>query len=212
MTLKLQFQSAAAAAAGRGNLKLQLGCGRNLLDGWINTDSAPSVSADYLDCARPLPFGADVFEAVFCEHTIEHIPHDEANRLIKEVFRILRPGGVFRVVTPSLETFCRMVLEPNAPEAQTYLAWFKTYVRNPDADMVDAINLCFYGHGHRHIYSAGELDSMLRGAGFQNTILMRAESYSHAVFNGVDGHGKVVGAAINAIEAMAIEAVKPMGP
>jgi predicted SAM-dependent methyltransferase len=61
--------------------------------GWINTDSQPVATADYLDFTRPFPFAGDAFHAVFCEHTIEHIEKAEASRTIGEVFRVLRPGG-----------------------------------------------------------------------------------------------------------------------
>jgi len=55
MSLKLQVDQLAAAPA---PLRLQLGCGLNLLSGWINTDSQPVATADYLDFTRPFP-GAD---------------------------------------------------------------------------------------------------------------------------------------------------------
>jgi len=209
MSLKLELDRLIEGKSDPVELKLQLGCGANLLAGWINTDSAPVPDADFLDFNQQFPFVDNSFTAVFCEHTIEHVGKPEAMRMIGEVFRVLRPAGVFRVVTPSLENFSRLVLEPNSPAAQKYLAFFRRYLNNQNADIADAMNLIFYGHGHRHIYMAQELAGMLMRAGFTNVRAMPAGTYGFPIFNGVDGHGRVIGTDINAIEAMAMEAAKP---
>src|SRR5271167_525345 len=123
MTLQLQVERLLSGTSGTPELKLQLGCGINLLPGWVNTDNAPLPGADYLDFTKPFPFFDEVFTAVFCEHTIEHISKSDASRMIREVFRILKPGGLFRIVTPSLENFCRLMLQSDSASAQQYLAF-----------------------------------------------------------------------------------------
>jgi hypothetical protein len=209
MSLRSRIETLIRDASGLVDLRLQLGCGANILPGWLNTDSMPVPDADYLDFARPLPFSDNVLTAVFCEHTIEHVTKPEAFRMVVEVCRVLRPGGLFRVVTPSLEKFCRMALEPSSPAAVKYLAWFKGAMNSPDATITDAVNLIFYGHGHRYIFSGDELNALLRAAGFTDLRQMDPNQYGHPIFNGVDGHGKVLGHEINTIESMAIEAAKP---
>jgi predicted SAM-dependent methyltransferase len=195
--------------AGQADLKLQLGCGANVLPGWINTDVMPAGGVDHLDFTKPLPCADNSIAAIFCEHTIEHITKTDALRLLKEIFRILKRGAYLRIVTPSLENFCRFVLEPNTEAATKYLDFSRRYSKNPNASMSDAINRIFYEHGHRHIYSITELGKMLGDVGFAPVLGMAAGSYHFPVFHGVDGHGKVIGEDINAIEAFAVEARKP---
>jgi SAM-dependent methyltransferase len=207
MSLKLQVDQLVATRS--TPLKLQLGCGLNLLPGWINTDSQPVATADYLDFTRPFPFAANAFDAVFCEHTIEHIEKSEALKMIAEVFRVLKPGGWFRVVTPSLENFSRLALEPQSSTAQTYLSFHRRYTGDAQGTIADAINRIFYAHGHRHIYALGEPALVLQQAGFMEIKAMPAGTYGNSIFQDVDGHGRVIGADINAIEAMALEAAKP---
>jgi predicted SAM-dependent methyltransferase len=208
MSLLLQVDSLTSGSVNLSDLKLQLGCGTNLLPGWLNTDSAPLPGADYLDFTKPFPFSDGVFRAVFCEHTIEHISKAEAANLIAETRRVLRPGGAFRIVTPSLESFCRMALQAGSAETQKYLAFVRRFTNDPNAVVSDVVNLIFYGHGHRHIYMVDELGSILQNAGFVNLRAMQAGTYGDPVFQGVDGHGRVVGEDINALEAFAIEAIK----
>lgn len=50
---------------------------------------------------RRLPFGNGVFASVLSVSVLEHI--DEAERVIPEAWRVLRPGGVFVFTTPSPE-------------------------------------------------------------------------------------------------------------
>jgi hypothetical protein len=206
VSLELQVEKLDALG---GPLKLQLGCGHNELPGWLNTDSAPSLGADYVDVSRPLPFNDASFAAVFCEHTIEHLPKLEGQRMAAEVFRVLQPGGAFRVATPRLEHLCRMVLEPDSTMARMYLSFVQAFTKDPQASIADAMNLLFYGHGHRHLYTEPALVDLLRRIGFVDIVAMAGGTYGNPIFNGVDGHGRMVGDVINSIETMAIEARKP---
>jgi len=52
---------------------------------------------------RELPFGAEAFDAVLSVQSLEHVPDPE--RVLGEVARVLRPGGVAVFVTPNRLTF-----------------------------------------------------------------------------------------------------------
>ena len=58
---------------------------------------------DYLDATKSLPFANDTIEAIFSSHVLEHLFMDEVEKLIPEFFRVLKVGGVCRVVVPDLE-------------------------------------------------------------------------------------------------------------
>jgi predicted SAM-dependent methyltransferase len=60
---------------------------------------------------RPLPFADEAFDAIYCAQVIEHFPKDIAAGVLAEFRRVLRPGGIARVIVPDFEAQCRMYLE-----------------------------------------------------------------------------------------------------
>lgn len=87
---------------------LNLGCGGRRHPGWTNADLTPA-GPDVLavDLRRPLPFPDDAFDAVYSSHVLEHLTPFEARGFLHEIRRVLRPGGVVRIVVPDLEGIVR---------------------------------------------------------------------------------------------------------
>ncbi|MDB5244346.1 MAG: methyltransferase protein [Parcubacteria group bacterium] len=80
--------------------KLNLGCGTDIREGWINLDSAllPGVTVVHDVNTLPLPFPDSSFDEILCQDIIEHIA--EYVPLLKELHRILTPGGRLRIQVP----------------------------------------------------------------------------------------------------------------
>lgn len=57
------------------------------------------------DLRKGIPFPDGSVEAVYHSHILEHIDRDGADGFMSEVLRVLRPGGIHRVVVPDLELF-----------------------------------------------------------------------------------------------------------
>jgi SAM-dependent methyltransferase len=80
---------------GEWNMKINVGCGRNILPGWVNIDriTHPEVlCADLNECATiPLPLPSDSADEILLSHVIEHIPN--ALPLMQELHRIAMPGA-----------------------------------------------------------------------------------------------------------------------
>lgn len=91
---------------------LNVGCGAHFDERWINIDIAPSdPRVATFDIQKPLPFENDYFEVVYHSHVLEHLPKRAAPPFIAECARVLKPGGIIRVVIPDLEMICRVYLE-----------------------------------------------------------------------------------------------------
>ncbi len=91
---------------------LQLGCGGRPHPAWINLDLRPlPPGVRRHDVTAPLPFPDRHFDAVYHAHLLEHLPRDRAPAFAAECYRVLRPGGVLRVVVPDLEQIARLYLQ-----------------------------------------------------------------------------------------------------
>lgn len=63
------------------------------------------------DLRKGLPFEADSVDAVYHSHVLEHIDRDLVEGFLLEIKRVLRPGGIQRIVVPDFEKLCRDYLE-----------------------------------------------------------------------------------------------------
>ena len=86
----------------RSHRVLDLGCGPRLLDGTVRCDltlGPPGVRAD----AARLPFRSGTFDCVLATALLEHVPYP--SHIVREVRRVLRPGGLLCVEVPFLEGY-----------------------------------------------------------------------------------------------------------
>jgi SAM-dependent methyltransferase len=64
----------------------------------INYD--PNITPDFIWNGKVMPFESDSFDCAFGTEVLEHCPEPEL--ILKEVFRILKPGGTFFFTVPFL--------------------------------------------------------------------------------------------------------------
>jgi len=81
-------------------VKLNLGCGKQPREGWVNLDACDLPGVDVV-CQwgrEPLPFGDDTVEEARAEHVLEHLA--EALPAMQELWRVAAPGALFTVTVP----------------------------------------------------------------------------------------------------------------
>jgi len=93
------------------NRKINIGGGNWYRPYWENLDLY--ADSDYIDhhldirSMAAFPVADGTAAIVFTSHCLEHLPDDVVAHTLKEVFRILKPSGVLRIIVPDLEkAFC----------------------------------------------------------------------------------------------------------
>jgi predicted SAM-dependent methyltransferase len=106
---------------------INLGCGNTFHSDWTNLDfvsTSPAIRE--WDLRKGLPFLDESFDACYSSHVLEHLTQNEASRLLSEIQRILKPGGVARIVVPDFEAV-----------AKDYLACLERGVRDGESTAED---------------------------------------------------------------------------
>lgn len=84
--------------------RLNWGCGAHPEPGWINSDLRDDPGIDIsCDIRDSLPLPDDGLDYVVSVHALPMIPYPELVPVLGELRRVLRPGGVMRLVLPDLD-------------------------------------------------------------------------------------------------------------
>lgn len=106
--------------------------------GYVTGDLASPLADVRLDVAR-LPFASGRFDAVLCNHVLEHVRDDRA--ALAELHRVLRPGGVAVLQHPVKRSLAVTLEDPavRSPEARRRLYGQADHVRRYGRDFDDRV-------------------------------------------------------------------------
>lgn len=119
---------------------LNLGCGLQAADGWVNIDRSPNLMLDrvpllkktlrrigilqpahmvswptnikMMNVLKRFEYGDASIDAIYSSHMLEHLYFEQARTVLRECYRVLRPGGILRLALPDGAEFARMLVEP----------------------------------------------------------------------------------------------------
>src|SRR5262249_29127870 len=69
------------------------------------------VNARYGDIVKGLPVPDNSADGVYASHVLEHLSLADFWLALRNTFRLLKPGGLFRLVVPDLEARARIYLQ-----------------------------------------------------------------------------------------------------
>lgn len=201
--------------ANRAQPKLHLGTGPDyqLDDSWLASDLNPHYDRRivYLDASLPFPFPDATFDYVFSEHLIEHLTYPQGEGMLRECFRVLKPGGRIRVGTPDLRVFIGLFAESLGDVQQEYIRYHVDKFLKPVGihNPVFVLNNIVRNWGHQFLYDEATLRAAVKQAGFVDLKRYASGESDDPNLKGLEFHGKVVkNEAMNAYETMVIEARK----
>ena len=197
-------------------IRLHMGCGSNVLDGWYNTDIFPTDErVRFQDATQPFSFEDESFGFIFSEHMFEHIPFLCGVNMLKECYRVLKPGGVFRLSLPTLDFLIKLWIAKDDEDVKDYIDW--SLRRHDISSCVDTIKgpkACFVINnfyrlwGHMMIYDVSTIIEMLKNAGFSEVKVVPNDDSEYSELKSVNGHWKIISKKYNDIETTTFEAKK----
>jgi SAM-dependent methyltransferase len=172
-------------------LYVQYGCGYSAPNGWTNFDSSPTLrferlpvvgrlytknaqrfprGVNYGDVVRGLPISSESCDGVYASHVLEHLSLSDCRAALRETFRILRPGGIFRLVVPDLqvlaEQYVDRVRHGDALASESFMDRSLLGQRSRPRSMSDVASSYLGNSRHLWMWDAPSMTSALENTSF----------------------------------------------
>jgi predicted SAM-dependent methyltransferase len=197
--------------------KLQIGCGSNFLQGWLNTDLRDCDNIAFLDAGGKFPIESDTFDYIYSEHLFEHLTVEQQHNMLAESYRILKKGGVMRLATPSLDFLFKLYANPMALENKQYVNWAienipkLKIINNSIIDHEEyycyVINNFFKAWGHQMIHNYSSLKKIAIQNRFSKVRLCNVGQSEVQCLQNIEKHGTIIPENINLMETMVVEII-----
>lgn len=176
------------ARSDTSKLYVQYGCGQCAPDAWTNFDSSPRLRIErlpgssvvgrsifpknvmYGNIVEGLPIAEGTADAVYSSHVLEHLGRKEVPKALANTFKILKRGGIFRMIVPDLEWRARRYVkaldagEPMAGDA--FIEACNIGASHRKRGTAGLLRAAFGNSGHTWMYDYGTMKSLLTDAGF----------------------------------------------
>ena len=139
--------------------RLHWGCGELRPDDWINVDTQPGAGVDIAcDIIRDgLPLESDSMEVVYCSPALQSFPAHELVPALRELRRVLKPGGLLRLCVPDFDR----ALQAYRSAGQSW-RWCWDWNTQDGNFLTQLTN---YGYA-RSLFTRDFVEELLRTAGF----------------------------------------------
>ena len=139
-------------------LKLHLACGHDYEESYINVDlyAPEDAVCDVRFDVMKLPYEDNTIDEIKAFHIIEHFHFFEAQDVLKEWYRVLKPGGVLHIETPDFLESCRAFVEGDGDFRVLLYNHFFAHPWIP-------------GQTHKFLFTEEQLKTNLEWAGFKSS-------------------------------------------
>ncbi len=149
-------------------MKINVGCGRQVLDGWTNVDVQRSRKAprdpEVFASALQIPLPDGCADEVMAIHLFEHFYRWETPKALAEWRRLLKPGGLLVLEMPDVKKCARNLIR---------------LIDGEDVKSIDSLAMHgLYGDpgdedpymGHKWGWTPKTLRKLLKGSGFAEIV------------------------------------------
>lgn len=156
-------------------IKLNLGCGNDIKDGYINIDRYNNTgNVDMSADIGNLPFENESVDEIYTSHVFEHIPINEIYGVVEEWKRVLKPNGDLILRLPNLEHEINIWL--NTPDEDKWTEVYRIFGAQSHP-----------GNTHFCGFNLGSLSSFIKSFDFE-IVYVRDQNKGHG--NEIGLHAK----------------------
>ncbi len=150
------------------SLNINLGSGNTKLKGYINLDKKEGDNIDVVhNLKNPLPYKDGEVDNLFASHIIEHFWWNKTIKILKDWYRVLKPGGTLEIWTVDLDkVIYRMLTNADNPTMMYDANWRIFGKDEPE------------GMNHHSIFTRRYLSLLLTNVGFKKVGYIDPERYA----------------------------------
>lgn len=210
---------------------VQYGAGWSVGEGWLNFDASPTLRFErlplvgrllgrlkgnperfpagvrYGDILKGLPVPDGSVDGLYASHVLEHLALEDMRLALRRSLRLLRPGGVFRLVVPDLaaaaQSYCAALGDPLA--AHCFLRCTLLGREQGLGGIGGRLRRAFGNADHLWMYDYPAMAAELAAAGFTAIRPARFGDAADRMFDRVENPDRFVE---NGVPAVAIEACR----
>jgi len=211
---------------------VQYGAGWSAGEGWLNFDASPTLRLErlplvggllhrlkgnhdrfppgvrYGDILRGLPVEAGSVDGLYASHVLEHLTLEDMRLALACSLRLLRPGGVFRLIVPDLgnaaRAYCAQAGDPEA--AHRFMRATSLGRERALGGVKGRIGRAFGNSDHLWMYDYPAMAAELEAAGFTAIRAAKCGDSGDPMFDRVENPARFEE---NGFPAVAIEAKAP---
>lgn len=145
-------------------LRLDLGAGDIKRPGFTSVDLYDAAADIKADLAS-LPIKDNSVAEIACIQVLEHIHFAESEQVLREMYRVLEPGGFAMIETPDIDVVCRNILRDGLTDPWIYNL-VGQYWRPQDKNRYED----WYHHAgsiHRNPWDYDRLQELAQRVGFE---------------------------------------------
>lgn len=171
-----------------------IGCGFKIGKNWINYDSSLIAIIDkipilkiinkfnnkkfpnevrYGDIVKKLFCEENTANNIYCSHVLEHASLNDGKKMLRNIYRMLKTGGILRIIVPSLEA--RVEKYVRNKDAHLFVESLGCFNTQENENFLQKLRFFFSGSRHRWMFDKDSLYNELRNAGFDNSKIRECE-------------------------------------
>ena len=126
----------------------------------------------YANATVKIPIDSSSVDVLYSSHMLEHLDRFEADKFLKEAFRVLAPGGTIRLAVPDLEK--KIKLYNDNQDANEFVESLYMSISKPRR-LRERIKILLVGLRHHNwMYDQYSLCMLLEKHGFTNAVALSA--------------------------------------
>ena len=182
-----------------------IGCGYTVGKNWINYDSSLIAFFDRIPILnlisklnkekfpKEIKYGNivktkfcddNLADNIYCSHVLEHVTLYDGKKMLKNIYDMLKPNGVLRIIVPSLEA--RIDRYNKHKDANLFMESLGCVNKNENNSFLKKIRFLFGGARHKWMYDKNSLLTELKLSGFQNIRVCEFGDSGLNIFNEVE--------------------------